>query len=180
MNSAGGSGGDADQNGDGTFETKGVTFEYNQQMTFLPGKLSNFGILANYTQVKSKMEYVLSTTAVGSATVTEDLVNLSPRSWNLSFYYDDGTFSARLSASQRSSFVTRVPGQNNNDVEGKNKSTNVDMSFSYKISPKMDLTLEGVNLTNQPNDQFISRARNSSVVYHVTGREFLVGARYKF
>jgi iron complex outermembrane receptor protein len=27
------------------------------------------------------------------------------------------------------------------------------------------LTFEGVNLTNEANDQFISRARNSSVVY---------------
>jgi hypothetical protein len=33
---------------------------------------------------------------------------------------------------------------------------------------------------NEANDQFISRARNSSVVYHVTGREVLLGARYKF
>jgi iron complex outermembrane receptor protein len=73
-----------------------------------------------------------------------------------------------------------VPGQNNNDVEGKNGSTNVDLSLSYKVSNNLDLTLEGVNLTNEANDQFISRARNSSVVYHVTGREFLLGARYKF
>jgi iron complex outermembrane receptor protein len=73
-----------------------------------------------------------------------------------------------------------VPGQNNNDVEGKNGSTNVDMSISYKLSKQLDLTLEGVNLTNEANDQFISRARNSSVVYHVTGREYLIGARYKF
>ena len=42
------------------------------------------------------------------------------------------------------------------------------------------LTLEGVNLTNEANDQFISRARNSAVVYNVTGRELLIGARYKF
>ena len=36
-------------------------------------------------------------------------------------------------------------------------------SISYKWSPKLELTLEGVNLTNQANDQFISRALNSSV-----------------
>jgi len=44
----------------------------------------------------------------------------------------------------------------------------------------LELTLEGVNLTNEANDQFISRARNSAVVYNVTGREYLVGLRYKF
>ena len=67
-----------------------------------------------------------------------------------------------------------------NDVEGKNASTNVDASISYKVTPQLDLTLEGVNLSNEANDQFISRARNSAVVYHKTGREYLIGARYKF
>ena len=66
------------------------------------------------------------------------------------------------------------------DVEGKNKSTNVDASISYKLNDRMEVTLEGVNLTNQANDQFISRARNSSVVYNVTGREFMAGMRFKF
>jgi outer membrane receptor protein involved in Fe transport len=73
-----------------------------------------------------------------------------------------------------------VPGQNNNDVEGKAGSLNVDLSVSYKVNKNLEVTLEGSNLLNTPNDQFISRARNSAVVYHVTGREFLVGARYKF
>jgi iron complex outermembrane receptor protein len=157
---------------------KGFELNYQQPFTFLPGWGKNFGTLLNYTKVSSKINYIVSPTA--AATITDDLLNLSPTSWNATFYYDDGTFSARLSAAKRSSFLTRVPGQNNNDVEGKNSSLNVDMSFSYKISPKMDITLEGVNLTNQPNDQFISRARDSVVVNNYTGREVLVGLRYKF
>ncbi len=57
---------------------------------------------------------------------------------------------------------------------------NVDLSVSYKVNKNLDVTFEAVNLLNTPNDQFISRARNSSVVYNVTGREYLIGARYKF
>ncbi len=155
-------------------------FEINiqQPFTFLPGIGKNLGVLLNYTQVKSKIQYVVSPTS--TATVTDDLVNLSPKSFNATLFYDDGTFSARVSSSQRERFLTRVPGQNNNDVEGKNKTFNVDMQVSYKITPNLDVTLEGVNLTNRPNDQFISNQRNSVVVNHVTGREFVVGARYKF
>ena len=73
-----------------------------------------------------------------------------------------------------------MPGQNNNDVEGKNGTTNVDASISYRINKNVQLVLEGVNLTNEVNDQFISRARNSSVVYTVTGREYLFGVRVSF
>ncbi len=155
-------------------------FEINiqQPFSFLPGIGKNFGVLLNYTQMKSKIEYVISPTS--TATVRDDLVNLSPKSFNATLFYDDGTFSARVSSAQRERFLTRVPGQNNNDVEGKNKTFNVDMQVSYKITPNLDVTLEGVNLTNQANDQFISNQRNSVVVNHVTGREFVVGVRYKF
>ncbi|MGQ3054302.1 MAG: TonB-dependent receptor [Roseateles sp.] len=156
-------------------------FELNvqQPFTFLPGWGKNFGLLANYTQVKSKMDYVLSA-AANAPTVREDLVNLSPRSWNLSVYYDDGTFSGRVSTSARSDFLTTVPGRNNHDVEGKKETFNVDLSLSYKFTKQLDLTFEATNLTNQANDQFIGRAMDNVVVNHYTGREFIVGARYRF
>ena len=144
----------------------------------LPGIGKNFGMLLNYTQVKSKITYLVSPTT--TTTIVDDLLNMSPKSWNATLYYDDGKFSGRVSASKRSTFLTRVPGQNNNDVEGKNATLNVDASISYKVNDRLTVTLEGVNLTNEANDQFISRARNSSVVYHVTGREYLLGASYKF
>jgi len=157
---------------------RGFEINYQKPFTFLPGIGKNFGTLLNYTYVKSTMEYIISPTA--NTTITDDLLNLSPKSWNATFYYDDGRFSARLSTSQRDAYLTRVPGQNNNDVEGRNKSMNVDLSLSYKVNDKLELTLEGVNLTDEENDQFTSRQRNSVVVNHVTGREFLLGMRYKF
>ncbi|WP_374657633.1 TonB-dependent receptor [Inhella sp.] len=157
---------------------EGFEINVQQPLSFLPGIGRHLGVLLNYTQVKSKITYLVSPTS--SSVIVDDLINMSPKSANATLYYDDGTFSARVSASKRSSFLTRVPGQNNNDVEGKNSSTNVDMSLSYKWDKNLDFTLEGVNLTNEANDQFISRARNSVVVNHVTGREFLVGMRYKF
>ncbi|MBC7916467.1 MAG: TonB-dependent receptor [Rhodoferax sp.] len=157
---------------------KGVELNFQQPFTFLPGFGKNFGALLNYTLVESKIDYQVSPTS--TVVITDDLLNLSPRAWNATLYYDDGVWSGRLSASSRSDFLTRVPGQNNNDVEGKAGSLNLDMSMSYKVNQNLEVTLEAVNLLNTPNDQFISRARNSSVVYHVTGREFLIGARYKF
>ena len=155
-------------------------FEINvqQPFSFLPGAFKNMGVLLNYTQVKSKIDYLVSPTS--AAVIRDDLLNLSPKSANATLYYEDDTISARVSMSKRSSFLTRVPGQNNNDVEGKNGTTNVDLSLTFKLGSGLELTLEGVNLSNEANDQFISRARNSSVVYNVTGREYLVGLRYKF
>ena len=157
----------------------GIELNYQQPFTFLPSWGRNFGSLLNYTYVKSKIEYQVSPT--GNTTITDDLLNLSPQSANATLYYDDNSFfSARVSAVYRSGFLTRVPGQNNNDVEGKNSSINVDAQMAFKLTPQLELTLQGVNLTNQVNDQFISRARNSAVVYNVTGREYLAGLRYTY
>ena len=157
---------------------RGYEINYQQPFTFLPGILKNFGALLNYTSVKSKIDYLISPNSL--ATVTDDLLNLSPRAWNATLYYEDGKFSARASAAFRSGFVSRVPGTNNNDVEGKLSSKNVDASVSYKVNDHLDIRFEGVNLTNEPNSQFVSRARNNAYVYHVTGREFVLGASYKF
>ncbi len=157
---------------------KGYEINVQQPFTFLPGFLKNLGITANYTRVTSKINYLVSPTT--ATIIRDDLLNLSPKSWNTTLYYDDGKFSARGSVAYRSGFLTRVPGQNNNDVEGKNSTLNVDGQIAYKINDHVELTLEGVNLTDEVNDQFISRARNSAVVYNHTGREFLAGARFKF
>src|SRR5688572_1215163 len=157
---------------------KGYEINYQHAFTFLPGHLRHLGTLLNYTYVKSTIEYLISPTS--SATITDDLLNLSPKSWNATLYYDDGRFSARVSGAHRTSFLTRVPGQNNNDVEGKNSTLNVDASVSYRLNKNVQLVFEGVNLTNEVNDQFISRARNSAVVYSVTGREYLAGVRVSF
>ena len=157
---------------------KGIELNYQQPFTFLPAWGKNFGAVLNYTYVTSKISYFASATS--TVPIVDDLVNMSPRAWNASLYYDDGTFSARVSTSSRSGYLTRVPGQNNNDVEGKNGTRNVDLSVSYKLNKHIDLSFEGVNLTNQANDQFISRARDSVVVDNVTGREYMLGVRYKF
>jgi TonB-dependent receptor len=157
---------------------KGYEVNYQQAFTFLPSFMRYFGTLLNYTHVESRIDYLVSPTS--TATVTNDLINLSPNSWNATLYYDDGRFSARVSGAWRDRFLTRVPGQNNNDVEGKNSTLNIDASLSYRITKDVQLVLEGVNLTNEVNDQFISTARNSSVVYTVTGREYLFGVRVAF
>jgi iron complex outermembrane recepter protein len=157
---------------------KGFEINVQQPFDFLPGFLGNFGMTANYTRVKSKIDYLVTPTS--TAVIRDDLLNLSPESYNGTLYYDDGRFSARGSVAYRSGFLQRVPGQNNNDVEGKNSTLNVDAQIAYKITDQIEITLEGVNLTDEFNDQFISRARNSVVVYNHTGREYLIGARFKF
>jgi len=87
----------------------------------------------------------------------------------------------RGSLAYRSDYLQRVPAQNVvNDVEGKNSTLNVDASASYQITDAITLTAEAINLTDEFNDQFVDRDRNSPSVIHHTGRQFYIGARVRF
>jgi TonB-dependent receptor len=158
---------------------KGFEITYQQPFRFLPGPLGNLGAILNFTLVESKIDYV--TSATNTALIQDDLINLSPRSWNGTLYYDDGRFSIRGSVSYRSDYLQRVPASNVvNDVEGKNSTLNVDAAASFELTDFLTLTAEAINLTDQYNDQFVDRTRNSPSVVHHTGRQFYVGARVRF
>ena len=171
---------------------KGVEIGLQTPFRFLPKPFDNMGIQANYTFVDSKVDYPL-TTAANAAVVEEDLINLSRHTANGTLYYEDKKFSARVSLSYRSDYLTQVPGRNGvlstnpnfaqplyNDVEGTKGSLNVDLSASYWFTPNYQLTFEGVNLTDEYVDQFIDSEANRLSVYHHTGRQFYAGVRIKF
>jgi iron complex outermembrane receptor protein len=155
----------------------GYEISYQQAFTFLPGPLSHTGALLNYTNVKSSINYL---NAAGAVVATNDLTGLSRESYNATLYYEDDRFSARVSAAYRSKYLTRVPGQEaGTDVDGTNETFNVDASFQYTFNDHFKFTLEGINLTDEFQDQYNDSSDRVSF-YHHTGREFLVGVRYTY
>lgn len=156
----------------------GFEINYQQPLRFLPGLLSNTGILLNYTGVKSEVDYL---NGAGVVVSTNDLIGLSRSSYNATLYYEDDRWSARVSASYRDDYLTRVPGSEaGTDADGTESTLNVDASLQYTLNDHFKLTLEGVNLTDEYQDQFNdSRAQRSSF-YHHTGREYILGARYSY
>jgi TonB-dependent receptor len=152
-------------------DLKGLELSYQQPFSFLPGAFANFGTILNFTYVDSKVEY--------PGGITEDLEGLSKTSWNATLYYEVKRFSARVAAAYRDEYLTRVPGQNGNSVEGNNDTLTVDGSVRYSVSDNLDLTLEMLNLTDEYQDQYVD-ASDRPNFYHHTGRNYILGARYKF
>ena len=162
---------------------KGFEISYQQPFRFLPGLLANTGVQLNYTHVESEIDYCDTTvSATCSAFVTADLINLSPVSYNATVYYEDEKFSARVSAAVRDSYLQNVPGRNGNAIEGKEDTFNLDASASYQVTESVQLTFEALNLTDEENHQFVGDGndRQSTSVYHHTGRQVFVGARLRF
>jgi TonB-dependent receptor len=147
---------------------QGYEINYQQAFTFLPGLLAHTGALLNYTHVESSVGYVNS---AGVVVATNDLTGLSRESYNATLYYEDDKLSARVSA---------VPGaEAGTDVDGTNSTFNLDASLQYTWNKNLKFTAEGINLTDEFQDQY-NDSSNRVTFYHHTGREFLVGDRYTY
>jgi len=153
-------------------------YEIGVQLPFfwMDGFWSNFGVVGNYTNVNSDIDYVNGT---GAVILSGPLVGLSDESYNATIYYEDETFSVRVSAAYRSDYPTTLPGRNGNATEATAATLNYDASARWNVNSNFALTFEGVNLTDEANDQFLTPDNRSSF-YHHYGRSFFLGARYTY
>jgi TonB-dependent receptor len=158
-------------------QVNGVELNYQQPLSFLPGLLHNLGVLVNYTFVDSKVRYQTSPTTY----VTNELTLLSKNTAGAALYYEDPKWSIRVSGAYRSRYLTQVPGQEvGTSADGYDATFNLDASAQYNVTSHFRVTLEGVNLTDQYENEFDDTARNLMYYYHHTGRQILLGARYQY
>ena len=163
---------------------KGIELSVQAPFTFLPGFLSRFGGIINATFVDSSANYTVSGPAVVpgggniAAVRNATLFGLSKRAFNGTIYYEDEKFSARASASYRSGYIDQNSGTGN-VFEGYNSTVNVDASVRYKLTDWIELSLEGINLTDEYRDRYTDLDANRNYEYLHFGRTFQVGARFK-
>ena len=163
---------------------KGIELSIQAPFTFLPGFLSRFGGIANATFVDSSADYTVAGPAVvpGGGAVSSvrnsTLFGLSKRAFNGTLYYEDAKFSARVSASYRSGYVDQNSGTGN-VFEGYNSTINVDASMRYKLTDWIELSLEGINLTDDYRDRYTDLDANRNYEQLHYGRTIQLGARFK-
>ncbi len=155
-----------------------ITLQTPFNFDFIPEPLHGFGGLMNYTKIESEFDYIINPTS--GATVTQPLIGQSPASMSATLYFERGPFEARISSSWRDEYLTTVPAASGNDVEGKAATMNVDFSASYELSKQFELTFEALNLTDVYDERWINSQRHNSLNYEHTGREFVVGVRYRY
>jgi TonB-dependent receptor len=145
----------------------GWELQYQQQFDFLPGIWANTGVIANYTWVESEED---ETGLV--------LVGQSDDSYNLTVYYEDDTFSTRLAYSYRGEYNTRNSG-NLNAVRYRDDTGNLDFSASYQVNDNFRVTLEGINLTDESQIDWLSPNVGGRLIEEsYTGRQYFIGVSY--
>jgi len=170
-------------NGEGA-SLKGIEVSLQAPFSFLPGFLSNFGGIANATFIDSDANYSVAGPSIvpGGANIgairNGTLFNLSKRAYNGTLYYDDGKFSARASVSYRSRYADANSGTGN-VFEGYGSTINVDASVRYAITDNIEVSVEGINLTDEYRYRFTDINADRNYENNHFGRTFLFGARVK-
>jgi iron complex outermembrane receptor protein len=158
-------------------------FEINAQIpfTFLDGVWANFGVLANYTRVTSKINYILASAGgVPTVTTTADLIGLSKNTMSGTLYYEDEDFSIRTTANYRDRFIRGIPASPGSDLQGNAPTLYVDAAASYNVTPEIKLILEAQNLTDEQNRLYIDSKRQDTLFETKIGRTITAGVNVRF
>ncbi|NRR32844.1 TonB-dependent receptor [Oxalobacteraceae bacterium] len=140
-----------------TGKNKGLELSYQQPL------FSSFGTLINYTYADGEL-------ADGS-----ELTNSSKSTYNVTGFYENDKFSARLAYNYRSAYKAGVDRGASQHVEG---SGNLAASLNYKINEQLTVTFDAVNLTNTTIKMYAENKEQPRGFYS-NGRSFYLGLRGK-
>lgn len=160
-------------NGDGA-SIKGAEFAVQRDFDFLPAPFDRMGFAGNITYAEGETDAI-----VDGVTYQMSLPDLSKWSANATLFYETETWGARVSGAYRDKYRDGIGG-NGNVGAGYQESLNMDAAAHYFVTPDLKLVVEGINLTDEPIDQYTDLEAERSTSYTTSGRTFTFGVSYVF
>lgn len=154
----------------GGAKVKGFELGWQQSLDFLPSPLDGLGFVANYTYVDASGGGI---SAGGTVLPVQDL---SKHSYNLIGYFEKWGFQARAAYNWRSKFYDERT--DTNQASFAKAYGQLDASISYDITPNISVSVEGLNLLNEPELRY-QEIQERLLSYRVNDRRVLVGIRIK-
>ena len=113
----------------GTHTTKGVDFEYSQQLVFLPRFWRGFSVFGSVSRTISDTP----------------LANVVPKSANGGLRFSNARFSVQLRTTWT---AAKISSATTNEVQWWGEQTLLDLSATYRLARNYELTLSGRNITH--------------------------------
>lgn len=154
-------------------ENSGFEVNYTQKLPY------GFGVQTNYTYSDAQLKQTAEQKEAGEEAV---LPNNSEDTFNATVYYENTTFSARVSYTYRSEyFYTNYLGLN----QYKDGFGQYDLNISYNVTEDLNLVFQAINLTDEEQEATSGNSTgmsdaNRPLAIHDYGRRFLLGAQMKF
>lgn len=156
---------------------KGVELAIQRDFDFLPAPFDKLGVVANYTYADGEILYE---NVQGDVDQVKSFPGLSKNSYNFTLYYETEEYGARVAVANRGQYIQFVEaGLQDEDERGFHETTHVDFSAFYQLSENLKITFEGVNLTNEREEQY-SDSSDRSYNTTTSGRSYYVGGTYTF
>jgi iron complex outermembrane receptor protein len=135
-----------------------------------------FGFEANYTYANAKEDKNCASNDLGCQTAPDALLGASKNTYNITGYYENYGFSARLAYTYRSAFFV---GLDRSTPEFQDDTDNLAASVSYAFNDNFAITFDALNL-NDPTLKYYAANTDQPRAFYKNGRQYYAGIRVKF
>ncbi|MBW8852535.1 MAG: TonB-dependent receptor [Xanthomonadales bacterium] len=163
---------------------QGLELTASMPLDLFSESLRGFGIVASasFNDSDIKIRDPESASSVGDGEI--ELPGLSKRVYNLTAYYENNGFEARISQRRRSDFIGEIGNFNGNRtlryVVGENiTDAQVGYTFGPGAMEGLSLLLQASNLTNSAYRTYAG-SKDRPLEYIEWGRTYLLGVNYRF
>ena len=128
-------------NAEGSYKVTGLELIAQFPLTILYDALDGFGVNANYTKLDNTL------TGASSLGIDTPPEGLADSTYNLTFYYENDSFDARLSYNYKDKYVERIERSMYpvyRDAYGQ-----LDIAIGYQLTDNVKLSLKGINMTDE-------------------------------
>lgn len=150
---------------------RGIELAYQQKLLFLPSPFNQLGVESNYTYTNSTAEY---TNQQGS--FYDDLADVAKHSVNLGGYVENEKWNLRVNYSWRDKVLNQV-GTAALSAQNTAAFGSLDMHFSYVVNDKTQINVDGINLNNSAQQDFVANGEFAN--YTLYGRRYLLGVKWQ-
>ena len=149
----------------------GWEMNFQKNLDFLPGPLSNLLLYLNYTSTSSEADY-------GPEREKTTFPGQAANTGNLSFAYETSKLTARFSQSIADKYITEVGEDKDEDIYY-DPANRLDFSLSYNFNNKLTFFADVLNITDVPHVYFMGDA-SRPVEKEVYGPTVKIGTNYRF
>lgn len=158
-------------NAKGSYEVDGVELIAQLPLSVLHRSLEGFGVNANYTMLDSSLA------GESDLGIKTPMPGLADKTYNLTLYYDNDRFDARVSYNYKDKYVESI-GYNMYPI-WRDAYGQVDVSIGYRVSDNVKISLKGINLTNEATTGY-TMDPSFPTMYELSGRRISLGIRADF
>jgi len=164
----------------GTFDTYSISSPINSSGTVKGIELSweqplpmGFGFQANYTYADAKEDKHCDAADAACQAATDRLVGASKNTYNITGYYEDHGFGARLAYTFRSAFFV---GLDRSTPEFQDDTGTLAASLSYRLTKNLSINFDALNL-NRPILKYYAANKDQPRAFYDNGRQYYLTLR---